>query len=284
MKRTQKFSEEIKSSSSLKRSLRGLLTVALAAAMVLCSGLPLTGASCAADSGTGSVVVGDAENRVQNQTVHYAYIAGYPDGEVKPLERITREEAAAIFSRLMTEESRNTFEKAVYDADTSPFNDVDPARWSCRDIAALYNAKIIQGYEDGSFHPAKPITRAEFAAMAARFDSLDDTPGNRFPDIDNHWAVTDINAAAEKGWVRAYGDLTFRPENTILRCEAMMWINDAQDRTVNAAGLHIHSKHWPDNTEDKWYYEIVMEAGNTHNYERIAGRKKSTEKWTSIVE
>jgi hypothetical protein len=165
-----------------------------------------------------------------------------------------------------------------------PFKDVDPARWSGGDIAALYSAKIIQGYEDGSFQPAKPITRAEFAAMAARFDRLDDAPDSRFSDINGHWAEIDINAAAEKGWVRAYGDLTFRPENTILRCEAMMWINDAQGRIVNAAGLHGHLKQWPDNTEDKWYYEIVIEAGYTHSYDRIADRKKSTEKWTSIVE
>jgi len=263
--------------------MKGILTVVLAAAVVL-SGMPLTGVNYAAGSGMGSFSDEGMKAQKQNQAIHHAYITGYPDGEVKPLGKLTREEAAVIFSRLMTGSGRNPGVKGAHDSAAPPFKDVDPARWSFGDIEALYNAKIIRGYDDGSFQPEKPITRAEFAAMAARFDSLDDAPGTSYTDIDGHWAEKDIYAAAEKGWVRAYGDLMYRPENTILRCEAMMWINDAQNRIVNAAGLHGHSKQWSDITEDEWYYEIVMEAGNTHSFERIADRKKSTEKWTSIAE
>ena len=53
------------------------------------------------------------------------------------------------------------------------------------------------------------------------------------------------------------------------------------DRRVNITGLHKDTKQWSDNTSDKWYYEIVLEATNTHDYER-ADKAKSTETWMKI--
>jgi hypothetical protein len=293
-----------------------LLAAVLTAAVVIGCGLFMTGASCAAAFETGDSSAGDtlinaaggsavsAAIDTQSESVHRAYITGYPDGEVKPLDQLTREEAAAIFYRLMAAKTGGapavdtTESPNIHTGAATPFTDVGAGRWSNDAITALYNAGVIQGYGDGSFQPYHPITRAEFAAIAARFANLCETQENQFkdqrdkspdletksPDIENHWAAKYINSAAEKGWVRAYGDLTFRPENTILRCEAMMWINDAQNRIVNAAGLCAGARQWPDNTQDKWYYEIVLEAGNTHVYERIADRPKSTEKWIDIEE
>lgn len=309
---------------------KGLLVVALIAAMVLTSGLPTAGTSCAADpasnvitfyytskadyftvrvqyidknekfineernraysAASGSAVTEEAihfdeytlsedEFPVKSVTVnvdHFAYVIGYPDGEVKPLGAITREEVAAIFYRLMTEESR----KQYYSA-SQPFSDVAAGRWSNDGIATLYNAKIVRGNTDGGFEPSKPITRAEFAAIAARFDNLDEVSENMFPDITDHWAKKYINSSAQKGWIRGYGDGTFRPDNIILRCEVMKMINEELDRRVNTAGLCSGIKQWPDNAADKWYYEIVLEATNTHDYER-ENRPKSTEKWTGI--
>lgn len=295
VKRTPKCNEAEGAPAKLKHSYKGTLAVALTAAVVIGCGLSMTGANSTAAVKTGGASAGDAVIDVQSRPLHCAYITGYPDGEVKPLGRITREEAAAIFYRLMTEERRTacaaagqpfsdtTVARSITEPGTAqPFADVDAGRWSCNEIAVLYSAGILQGYPDGRFKPSSPVTRAEFAAMAARFDNLAETPENKFPDIENHWAVKYINSAAEKGWVRAYGDLTFRPENTIIRCEAMMWVNDTQNRIVNGAGLHAAARQWPDNTEDKWYYEIVLEASNTHGYERVAERAGSTEKWTGI--
>lgn len=190
-----------------------------------------------------------------NKPDHFAYVAGYPDGEVKPLGTITREEVAAIFYRLMTEESRRQYYSA-----SAPFADVAAGRWSNDAIATLYNAKILRGNTDGSFEPSKPITRAEFAAITSRFDELE---------------------GVGKSWIGTYGDGTFRPDNTIIRCEAMKMINEALDRRVDAEGLIQGTKQWPDNTSDKWYFEIVLEATNTHDYQR-EDRPKSTEKWTKI--
>ena len=211
-----------------------------------------------------------------NKVDHFAYVVGYPDGEVKPLGTITREEVAVIFYRLMTEESRKQ-----YFSTSQPFSDVEAKRWSNDEIATLYNAEIIQGNTDGSFEPSKPITRAEFAAIAAKFDKLEEVAENKFPDIENHWAKKYINSSAQKGWISGYGDGTFRPDNIIIRCEAMKMINEELDRRVDAAGLCSGTKQWPDNMIDKWYYEIVLEATNTHDYER-ENRPKSTEKWTKI--
>ncbi|HML36929.1 MAG TPA: S-layer homology domain-containing protein [Bacillota bacterium] len=260
---------------------KGLLAVALIAVMAA-AWLPVSRTSFAQTMPT------------QEKPEHYAYINGYPDDEIKPLNKISREETAVIFYRLMGEGSRKE-----YASIGAPFSDVDGARWSGDEISALYNAGIIQGYDDGSFRPEEPITRAEFAVMAARFerfqnaeapgstdglvdvDKFEAAEGTGSPDTKNHWARQWIGAAVEKGWIRVFGDGTFRPENNIIRCEAMMLVNDALDRRVNGAGLLKGAKQWPDCAEDQWYYEIVLEATNSHDYER-ADRPKSTEKWTAL--
>jgi hypothetical protein len=211
-----------------------------------------------------------------NKIDHFAYVVGYPDGTVKPQGTITREEVAVIFYRLMTADSRK-----AYDTTKQPFTDVSDNRWSNDEIATLYNAKIITGNADGSFKPAEPISRAEFAAIAAKFDKLEKAQENKFSDIGTHWAKDYINSSAVKGWIGGYEDGTFRPDNSILRCEAMKMINEELDRRVDAAGLLTDARQWSDNTPDKWYYYIVLEATNTHDYER-AYKPKSIEKWTEI--
>lgn len=261
---------------------RGPLAIALITVMAVAVWLPVSWTSFAESA------------PAMEKPDHYAYIIGYPNQEVKPLGKITREETAVIFYRLMPEESRKAYASAG-----QPFYDVDSNRWSGNEIAALYNAKILQGYGDGSFRPAEPITRAEFAAMAAKFEAFNSVSklgntnapgktnmfevweGNGFSDTKSHWARHLIDYAVEKGWSRVFGDGTFRPENNIIRCEAMMLVNDALDRRVNDAGLLKDAKQWPDCTADQWYYEIVLEATNSHDYER-ADRPKSTEKWTVI--
>lgn len=247
------------------------MAVAFVAALIALTGISGIGTSFAAVDTQAAI-----SSPTLDRTDHFAYLIGYPDGTIKPLAKITREEAAAIFYRIMTEENR-----MEYAVNYQPFTDVGSGRWSNDEIATLCNARIIQGNLDGSFTPDKAITRAEFAALASRFDRLEDSQENRFSDIENHWAKDYINSSAEKGWIKGYGDGTFRPDHVIIRCEAMMLINEMLDRRVNLAGLHEDTRQWPDNTEDKWYYEIVLEATNTHEYER-ADKPKSIEKWIKI--
>lgn len=226
-------------------------------------------------SGGGSISITTETPQLEKKD-HFAYAVGYPDGTVRPLGSITREEVAVIFYRLMMEESRRN-----YESESCNFSDVPASRWSRKEISTLVNAGILKGYPDGSFRPSNPITRAEFAVISSKFDKLDQTDVNRFTDINDHWAKAYINSSALKGWINGYADASFRPDRAIIRCEAMKLINEVLDRRVDLAGIHSDAKVWPDNTSEKWYYEIVMEATNSHDYERKE-KAKSIEKWTKI--
>lgn len=224
------------------------------------------------------------ENGAQlNYEDHYAYIIGYPAengaAEVRPQNNITRAEVATIFFRMLTDESR-----AEFWTKTNPFPDVNAEDWFNNAISTATNAGILNGYDTGDFKPNAPITRAEFAAIAARFSSRDYTGANMFSDISGHWAANDINKAAEVGWITGYEDGTFRPDQYITRAEAMTLINRVLYRLVDEDGVgHLADMvTWPDNTPNMWYYAAVQEATNSHHYEREAIGYYET--WTQIRE
>ncbi|HEY4391974.1 MAG TPA: S-layer homology domain-containing protein [Paenibacillus sp.] len=196
---------------------------------------------------------------------HFDYIQGYPDGNVKPQNNISREEVAAIFYRLMEGESR-----ANYYSTTNSYSDVKDTRWSNKHISTMANAGIITGYPDGTFRPGQAITRAEFAAIAARFDKLDERESGLFTDISGHWAEKYILSAGNKGWIKGYTDGTFKPNQYITRAEAMSFINSVLNRKVKESGILEDAKKWPDNPATSWYYEDVIEATNNHDYSRNA--------------
>src|SRR5690606_9395583 len=149
-----------------------------------------------------------------NRIDHFQYIQGYPDNTVRPEGLITREEVAAVFYRLLDPVYRSSIL-----TENESFNDVNSGRWSIKHIATLSNGKIIEGYPDGGFKPGNPITRAELAAIASKFDKLSTLQGNSFSDIENHWAIDYINSAAVKGWVNGYPSGTFMPDQYITRAE-----------------------------------------------------------------
>ena len=213
--------------------------------------------------GTPSTVIPDQEIPLAEleKVDHFAYIIGYPEGDIRPMNNITREEVAMIFYRLLTDESRDSLL-----TDANPFTDVESGRWSNRAISTLYNADIISGYPDGTFRPSAPITRAEFATIAAKFDDLDLGSASKFTDIVGHWAEDYITSSENKGWIKGYPDLTFKPQQDITRAEAMTLINNVLERAVPAENIHPDAIFWPDISEDDWYYEAVMEATNSHDY------------------
>ncbi|GIO36339.1 hypothetical protein J41TS12_12000 [Paenibacillus antibioticophila] len=207
---------------------------------------------------------------------HYDYINGYPDGSVKPLNNITREEVAAIFYRLMNDESRS-----AYLTTTNSFSDVGATRWSNKHISTMENAGIITGYLDGTFKPGQYITRSEFAAIASRFDQLDERVNDMFSDITGHWAEKYIVSAANKGWIKGYVDGTFKPDQYITRAEAAAFINGVLNRKVNHEGIHEDAKEWPDNIVGKWYYYDILEATNHHEYTRE--EDSDSEVWEEVL-
>ena len=217
--------------------------------------------------GSGGGGGGGKEPSDLNITDHFAYIIGYPDGEVKPTGNITRAEVATIFFRMLKDEAREKYWKTE-----NRYSDVSSSDWFNNAVSTLSNMGIIDGYPDGSFRPNAGITRAEFAKIAVSFfkDYVGETIGDRFTDISGQWYTTYINLAAELAIVSGYPDGTFRPRNKITRAEAMQIVNNTLRRTPHKDHLlpERSMNMWPDNPRSAWYYAAVQEATNSHEYQR----------------
>ena len=221
----------------------------------------------------------DPDKPELNTEDHYAYIVGYPDGNVKPEGNITRAEVATIFFRLLTDESRDEFW-----SQTNDYTDVPADAWYNNAVSTLSNAGILDGYEDGTFKPDGNITRAEFATIAVRFFEATYDGGDLFSDIAGHWAQDYINEAANAGIVDGYPDGTFRPQQYITRAEAMTMVNRTIDRHPDADHLLDDMIVWPDNPETAWYYEQVQEATNSHEYTMNTDDEQNPyEIWTELL-
>ncbi|MBD9068411.1 MAG: hypothetical protein EGP70_02240, partial [Butyricicoccus sp.] len=207
---------------------------------------------------------------------HYAYIVGYPDKTVRPQNGITRAEVATIFFRLLTDETRN-----ANSTKSNSYSDVAAGAWYNHAVSTLSAMGIVKGDSDGKFNPNASITRAEFAAIAARFDDKANTSAASFSDIANHWAKDEISAAANNGWITGYTDGTFRPNNRITRAEAMALVNRVLKRLPETdEDLHADMIKWSDNSDaSQWYYLDVLEATNSHYYQT---KENQFEKWTEL--
>ena len=209
---------------------------------------------------------------------HYAYIVGYPNGNVEPNGNITRAEVATIFFRLLTEEVRT-----ANSTQSNSLSDVTRGQWFNHAVSTLSSMGIVKGHNDGTFAPNAPITRAEFAAIAARFDDKNTDTSSKFTDIASHWAKNEIGIAANKGWINGYPDGTFRPNQYITRAEAMTLVNRVLNRLPeNSSDLLDSMIKWPDNSDaSAWYYLAVQEATNSHYYKT---KENKFEKWTKLRE
>ena len=207
---------------------------------------------------------------------HYAYIVGYPNGNVEPNGNITRAEVATIFFRLLTEEVRT-----ANSTQSNSLSDVTRGQWFNHAVSTLSSMGIVKGHNDGTFAPNAPITRAEFAAIAARFDDKNTDTSSKFTDIASHWAKNEIGIAANKGWINGYPDGTFRPNQYITRAEAMTLVNRVLNRLPeNSSDLLDSMIKWPDNSDaSQWFYLAVQEATNSHYYKT---KENKFEKWTKL--
>ena len=210
---------------------------------------------------------------------HYAYVVGYPDGLVYPQKNITRAEVATIFFRLLKDETRE-----ANMTKSNGYNDMKDGAWYTCAVSTLSKMGIIKGYEDGSFKPDASISRAEFAAIAARFDPDGDKTPATFSDVSSHWAKDEISIAANHGWIKGYEDGSFKPDQKITRAETMTLVNRVLKRLPETKDdLHKDMKTWPDNqNESAWFYLAVQEATNSH-YQKL--KKDGThETWESMRE
>lgn len=213
-----------------------------------------------------------------NKKDHFAFMEGYPDGTFGPDRGMTRAEVAAMLSRLMV--------KKMEVGKTYPcsFADVYENDWYANYIGYLEQYKVMTGDPDGSFRPNDPITRAEFAAVASRFDDL--TKGeSMFSDVpETHWAYDYINFAAAKGWVTGYPDGTFKPEKNVSRCEVVTITCRLLERSADHDYVETHYDELPRTFTDApdesshWAFWSIMEAANGHDYKKTGPE----ETWTNV--
>ena len=226
---------------------------------------------------TPTVTIPDNVPTGLNGTDHYAYIIGYGNNDVRPQNNITRAEVATIFFRLLTDETRE-----ANMTKSNSYNDVKDGDWFCCAVSTLSKMGIIKGYEDGSFKPNAPISRAEFAAIAARFDPDGDKTPATFADVTSHWAKDEISIAANHGWIKGYEDGSFKPDQKITRAETMTLVNRVLNRLPESKDdLHKDMKTWVDNMDETaWYYLAVQEATNSHYFKNKTSTK--FEQWTDL--
>lgn len=231
-----------------------------------------------------------------NTEDHFSYVVGYPVDHrtglatddvdlwpVRPEAGITRAEVATIFYRLLKEDVRDRVTSDVND-----FSDVTSGDWFNVTVSSLAQMGVIAGYEDGSFRPNAPITRAEFAAIATRFFAERGVTYNEglFADITgDEWFADVVAAAADRGLLGGYPDGTVRPNATITRAESCAVVNRTLDRRPDAKHLLPvgEMRVWPDNPADGWYYADMQEATNGHEYRWLTIGKNKIEDWTAIL-
>lgn len=206
---------------------------------------------------------------------HYAYIVGGPGGTVRPNDSMTRAGVATIFFRLLKDSVRdaNLLTGCTY-------TDVPDGHWANTAISTMTGLDIVRGYDAAAFGPGDPITRAQFAAICARFDTGKSNGSRTFSDIEGHWAKAYIERAAELGWISGFQDGTFRPDAYITRAQAVTMINRMLNRVPEdpsdlLPGMNV----WPDCGPGDWFYLAIQEATNSHDYRRKAG---SYETWTDL--
>lgn len=215
---------------------------------------------------------GEAKEPILVDDDHFAYVIGYPDGTVRPLNNISREEVTTIFYRLLSDSARNAISST-----SNSFEDVEADRWSNKAISTMENGKYVTGYEDGTFGPSRPITRAEFVTIASRFYDKKAQGECTFSDSIGHWAEEYITIASESQWIQGDNG-NFRPNDNITRAEAMTIINRMLNRSVDEEGMLDVVENWIDNPDGAWYYYQVLEATRSHEYERADGEVNET--WT----
>jgi N-acetylmuramoyl-L-alanine amidase len=145
-------------------------------------------------------VAGDVYLKEIKAAVGLKFIAGFQDNTFRPTTPLTREQLVSmVLEALKTLPGvKLTVPTTVT---TNPYPDVDAKRWSATKIAFARDNKIVTGYQDGTFAPDKPVTRAELLAVLKRTAEYAKTLNKQpttlaptqaafaFTDIQGHWAA-----------------------------------------------------------------------------------------------
>ena len=209
---------------------------------------------------------------------HYAYMKCYPDNTFGPDKPMTRAEVTMMFARLLKERPEKGRKYIM------PYKDIHENDWYAYAVTFMSEKKLVSGYPDGTFKPNAPITRAEFASIASRFDSLADKADLKFSDVSkNHWAYKVICSAEAKGWISGYPDGTFKPEKNITRAEVVSSTNRILNRYADLDFAKAHVQELApmiDMNDSHWAYGPIVEAMNGHDYKRLSDGK--SERWIRL--
>ena len=170
------------------------------------------------------------------------YLSGYSDNTFKPSAQITREQAAAIYGKVL---QHNLNEQELADIVTkesaTSYSDVEADRWSNSAIKLVSAAGVMSGTSKTAFTPSKTMNREEFVASAAslakklNITTPVKTEKIRFKDEDSISLdyVANINYMAERGIVASGTTENFNPKQPVTRAQAATILN----RMLNGAGL-----------------------------------------------
>ncbi|MCP1309650.1 putative Ig domain-containing protein [Paenibacillus tyrfis] len=171
-----------------------------------------------------SVSFGDLQGHWAKSTIESLasklIVQGRKADAYEPEGRVTRAEWAALLVRSL---GLNVSQEKA------PFGDVKDGDWFASAVGAAHKAKLIDGYEDGTFRPNQTVTREELAAMTARaIKYVGAKPadirsaGESFQDSANisAWAGDAVRQAVKAGIIEGDDQGRFRPADSASRAEA----------------------------------------------------------------
>ncbi|RUT31754.1 hypothetical protein EJP77_10225 [Paenibacillus zeisoli] len=140
--------------------------------------------------------------------------------------------------------------------------------WGRNDIALAVKLGIVKGYENVTFRPDAPVTRAEFAAMVCRAFGMETVQGSAsFRDTADIWASGYIGTLASKGVINGYTDQTFRPNKEISRAEMVTILGRILDlgqlaTSTKASLTDVGSDYWAKNAIEEAYKAQLIQGVN----------------------
>ena len=203
---------------------------------------------------------------------HIAYLNGYEDGSFAADKIMTRAEVAAVFYNLLLNKD---VPQTVY------FADVTNGDWYAEAVNTLASLGIVKGIGENLYAPNKPITRAEFTAIAMRFGQFESGGENVFSDVkSDDWYYDAVVGSVKYGWISGYSDGTFRPNAYITRAEVTSIVNRMLNRQADKQYIdnnRSNIRQFYDLSDNYWAYYEIMEAVNAHQY-----TLSPTETWAEV--
>lgn len=195
------------------------------------------------------------------EQTHTAYLCGYPDGTIRPMQAVTREELACILCRLA--------EQPLPAEAARAFADVARTRWSYPSVCTLTSSSLLPFGTDGWFCPEQAVTWRELCGV---LDAIQASETGRacFPTLSYAWSTKPVIAANP-------AEAAAHP---VTRAELARALNSLLGRQPDADDAQLQAAAWyTDNLDPTaWYYAALIEASAPHTFRAAPGG----ETWTAV--